>query len=58
MMKKLKKIPSYKGTKIFVHNNIVKNLFIKSNFCKKDQVAVIGPIRTDKILSIEIKRYK
>jgi len=56
MMKKLKKIPSYKGTKIFVHNNIVKNLFIKSNFCKKDQVAVIGPIRTDKILSYQNKK--
>lgn len=56
MMKKLKKISPYKGTRIFVHNEIVKKIFIKSKFCKDNQISVIGPIRVDRLLKYKPKK--
>lgn len=45
----LKKILPFNGTKIIVHNKIVKDIFIKSKFCSGDKIEVIGPLRIDKI---------
>ncbi|MAD56970.1 MAG: hypothetical protein CMK44_00165 [Porticoccus sp.] len=50
---KLKSIIKYSGTKIIVHNNIVKDIFINSGFCKKNQTTKIGPLKIDNLLKVE-----
>lgn len=56
ILKNLKLVPKYCGTKIIVHNDIVKNIFLQSSFCDDDQITQIGPLRIDDNINIETKK--
>lgn len=43
----LKGIDSFKGSKIIVHNKIVKKVFTNMKFCDENNIELIGPLRID-----------
>ena len=46
----IKKLEKFKGSRIIVHNKIVKEIFSKSGYCEENKIDIIGPLRTDQIL--------
>lgn len=39
----------FKGSRIFVYNNVTKNMIIKSGICPSDKVEILGMTRIDRI---------
>jgi len=50
LVKRYKKLGNFKGQKLIVQNNIIKNVFLKSKFCNKNQIEVIGSTRLKRIV--------
>ena len=48
--KRTSKFPKFHGDHIIVHNQICKDMFIKSGFCKENQVSDLGALRMDKFI--------
>ncbi len=56
ILNNLKLVPKYAGTKIIVHNDVVKNIFLKSGFCEDNQIAQIGPLRIDSNIKVTYEK--
>ena len=54
----IKKIEKFNGSKIIVHNKIVKEIFSKSGYCEENKIDIIGPLRTDQILKYSSHKKK
>ena len=50
---KLINAPKFRGHKLIVHNEIAKKIFCESNFCNKDKIEIIGPLRVDENLKFK-----
>jgi hypothetical protein len=46
-----KQMGRFHGSKIIVHNNICRDLFIESGYCNNSQVSVCGALRMDKFIN-------
>ena len=49
MVTRTNKIREFGGTKIIVHNKIMKSIFTKNGFAKKNQVSIEGCLRMDEL---------
>ena len=45
LIERYKKMGKFKGKKIVVQNKIIKEIFIKSGYCSKTKIVIIGPTR-------------
>ena len=46
----------FHGSHIIVHNQTCKSMFVESNYCKEENISVIGALRMDKYLK-EINKF-